>query len=98
MPLLSANFDALKTKVKDVLPVKKRPTVLEEAEWEDDDDGSFAKEMMLQCEQLPPPKTLSMVEILPQLSRHCSSTDLESWCGVTRAWASVFWGVRFCTT
>jgi hypothetical protein len=47
-PLLSDSLERIKQVVHDVLPVKKRPTVLEEAEWEDEDDGSFAKEMMLQ--------------------------------------------------
>jgi hypothetical protein len=47
-PLLNGSFEQIKKVVHDVLPVKKRPTVLEEAEWEDEQDGSFAKEMMLQ--------------------------------------------------
>lgn len=35
----------------ELLPSKKRPTVLEEAEWEDEnDDGTFARELLTQCE------------------------------------------------
>ncbi len=49
MPVLHDTFEQIKTVVHDVLPIKKRRTVLEEAEWEDEDDGTFEKEMMLQC-------------------------------------------------
>ena len=50
-PLLAEPLELLKTAVDRALPPAKKRSVLEEAEYEDEDDGSsFGKEMMLQCE------------------------------------------------
>jgi SpoVK/Ycf46/Vps4 family AAA+-type ATPase len=50
IPLLSSSLEQLKSAVDRALPPVKKRSVLEEAEYEDDDDGSsFAKEVMLQC-------------------------------------------------
>ena len=53
VPLLEAAFDKVKAVITSVLPVSKKRTALEEAEWEDEDEaGALEREMMLQCEPL----------------------------------------------
>jgi ATPase family AAA domain-containing protein 2 len=50
-PLLSESLDKIKTVVAKVLPVEKKRSALEEAEWEDEGEaGALEREMMLQCE------------------------------------------------
>ena len=50
VPLLSPVLEAAKEVVGKVMPVSKKRTALEEAEWEDDvgEEGAFDREMMLQ--------------------------------------------------
>lgn len=50
MPLLSPVLEAAKEVVTRVMPVNKKRSALEEAEWEDDvdEEGAFDREMMLQ--------------------------------------------------
>lgn len=53
-PLLSRPLDNIKAVLNDLIPSKKNKTVLEEAEWEDDNqDGSFDRELLTQCEFSP---------------------------------------------
>jgi hypothetical protein len=48
--LLSAPLEHAKKIVAKVMPVAKKRTALEEAEWEDEgEDGALDREMMLQC-------------------------------------------------
>ena len=51
-PLLSPVLEIAKGVVGRVMPVSKKRSALEEAEWEDDADegGAFDREMMLQCQ------------------------------------------------
>lgn len=75
VPLLSAPLEQLKSAVDRALPPAKKRSVLEEAEFEDDDDGSsFAKEVMLQCklqEQLMLTRSIGSPSCL-QTSRHAA--------------------------
>ena len=49
MPLLEESFERAKEVVQKAMPVNKRLTALEEAEFEDDDDdGALEKEIQLQ--------------------------------------------------
>ena len=50
-PLLSESFEAVKVALKRVLPMDKRLTALEEAEYEDEDDEEIAldRELLMQC-------------------------------------------------
>ena len=52
VPLLSPVLEVAKEAVGRVMPVSKKRTALEEAEWEDDvgEDGAFDREMMLQSQ------------------------------------------------
>lgn len=51
VPLLQEALDKVKATVDHVLPVSKKRTALEEAEWEDEgESGALEREMMLQCE------------------------------------------------
>lgn len=48
--LLAESLQRVGRVVDGLLPNKKRATVLEEAEWEDEnDDGTFARELLTQC-------------------------------------------------
>jgi len=49
IPLLSKDLDRLKTAIDRALPPVKKRTALEEAEFEDDENDTFEKEIMLQC-------------------------------------------------
>jgi hypothetical protein len=51
VPLLSSTLETAKKIVGKVMPVSKKRTALEEAEWEDEggEDSAFDREMMLQC-------------------------------------------------
>ena len=50
VPLLSQTLDKVKAVIDKVMPVSKKRTALEEAEWEDEDqDGGLERELMLQC-------------------------------------------------
>jgi hypothetical protein len=49
--LLSDTLEQVKQVIAKALPVGKKRTALEEAEYEDDDEeGALEREMMLQCE------------------------------------------------
>ena len=50
-PLLSDKLEQLKAIVDRVLPVEKKLSALEEAEFEDDagEEGALEKELMMQC-------------------------------------------------
>ncbi|KAI0337338.1 AAA-domain-containing protein [Trametopsis cervina] len=49
LPLLQESLDRIKTVINAVLPVSKKRTALEEAEWEDEgEEGALDREMMLQ--------------------------------------------------
>ena len=52
VPLLSPVLEVAKEVVGKVMPVSKKRTALEEAEWEDDvgEEGAFDREMMLQSQ------------------------------------------------
>lgn len=52
-PLLGESFEAAKNALAKVLPNFKKPNILEEAEFEDEGDGSFEREKLAQCESLP---------------------------------------------
>ncbi len=53
MPLLRDALERIKEVVGKVLPVGKKRTALEEAEWEDgDNEGALEREMLLQCASL----------------------------------------------
>jgi hypothetical protein len=50
VPLLSQTLDRVKAVIDKVMPVSKKRTALEEAEWEDEgQEGSLERELMLQC-------------------------------------------------
>ena len=50
VPLLSQALDKVKAVIDKVIPVSKKRTALEEAEWEDEgQDGGLERELMLQC-------------------------------------------------
>jgi hypothetical protein len=49
-PLLSETLNRVKAVIDKVLPVGKKRTALEEAEWEDEgQEGGLERELMLQC-------------------------------------------------
>ncbi|WWC85468.1 uncharacterized protein L201_000332 [Kwoniella dendrophila CBS 6074] len=48
VPLLSAPLERIRKAIDHVLPPRKNPTALEEAEYEDEEGDSFEKHMMLQ--------------------------------------------------
>lgn len=52
MPLLSDTLEKVKAVIAKVLPIEKKRTALEEAEYEDEtgEDGALEREMMMQCE------------------------------------------------
>jgi deoxyribose-phosphate aldolase len=53
VPLLGDALDNVKQMVDRVLPLGKKRTALEEAEYEDDDEeGALEREMLMQCESL----------------------------------------------
>jgi hypothetical protein len=50
VPLLSETLDKVKAVIDKVMPVGKKRTALEEAEWEDEGlEGGLERELMLQC-------------------------------------------------
>ena len=49
VPLLSETLDKVKAVVNKVMPVGKKRTALEEAEWEEE-GGGLERELMLQCQ------------------------------------------------
>lgn len=51
VPLLQDALDRIKSVISEVLPVSKKRTALEEAEYEDEDspEGALERELMLQC-------------------------------------------------
>lgn len=55
VPLLSPVLEVAKEVVARAMPVSKKRSALEEAEWEDDvdEEGAFDREMMLQSLFLP---------------------------------------------
>lgn len=51
VPLLSDTLDKVKEVVAKVLPITKKRTALEEAEWEEDsEENALEREMMNQCQ------------------------------------------------
>jgi len=55
VPLLFDTLEKVKEVVGKVLPVTKRLTALEEAEWEEDsEEGALEREMMNQCQYFFP--------------------------------------------
>ncbi|KAI0301883.1 hypothetical protein B0F90DRAFT_1839015 [Multifurca ochricompacta] len=53
MPLLSETLDKVKAVIDKVMPVSKKRTALEEAEWEDEGQaGALERELMLQCKTI----------------------------------------------
>lgn len=54
VPLLQEALDKIKAVINTVLPVSKKRTALEEAEWEDDGaEGALERELMMQCKSSP---------------------------------------------
>lgn len=50
VPLLSETLEKVKVVIDKVMPLGKKRTALEEAEWEDEgQDGGLERELMLQC-------------------------------------------------
>ena len=50
VPLLQEALDKIKSVISNVLPVSKKRTALEEAEWEDEgEEGALERELMIQC-------------------------------------------------
>jgi hypothetical protein len=51
VPLLADALDRVKTVIGRVLPIEKKRTALEEAEYEDcgGEEGALEREMMMQC-------------------------------------------------
>jgi hypothetical protein len=53
VPLLSETLEKVKAVIDKVMPLGKKRTALEEAEWEDEDqDGGLERELMLQCKYI----------------------------------------------
>lgn len=53
MPLLQDPLDKIKDVIGKVLPVNKKRTALEEAEWEDEgEEGALDRELMMQCKSI----------------------------------------------
>ena len=51
VPLLSDVLERMKELINKVLPLEKKRTALEEAEWEDDtEEGGLDREIMMQCQ------------------------------------------------
>ena len=52
VPLLQEALDKIKAVISNVLPVSKKRTALEEAEWEDeeDDEGALEREILMQSQ------------------------------------------------
>lgn len=51
VPLLQDPLDRIKEVIGKVLPLSKKRTALEEAEWEDEgSEGALERELMMQCE------------------------------------------------
>ena len=50
VPLLQEALDQMRSVIDKALPVSKKRTALEEAEWEDEgEEGALERELMLQC-------------------------------------------------
>ena len=51
MPLLADTLEKVKAVIERVLPIEKKRTALEEAEYEDNggEEGALEREMMMQC-------------------------------------------------
>lgn len=59
VPLLSDTLESVKEVIGKVLPVSKKLTALEEAEWEEDsEEGALEREMMNQCLSTPPSQNI----------------------------------------
>ncbi len=53
VPLLEDVFQKTKAVLDKVLPLEKKKSALEEAEWEDDgEDGALHREIMMQCQSI----------------------------------------------
>lgn len=51
VPLLSNSLERVKVAIEKVLPMSKRRTALEEAEFEEEsEEGALEREMLMQCE------------------------------------------------
>lgn len=55
IPLLSDTLERVKTVIGRVMPIEKKLTALEEAQFEDDDgeEGALEREMLMQCMSPP---------------------------------------------
>jgi ATPase family AAA domain-containing protein 2 len=54
VPLLSETLEKVKAVIDKVMPIGKKRTALEEAEWEDEgQEGGLERELMLQCKSFP---------------------------------------------
>jgi hypothetical protein len=53
VPLLSETLEKVKAVIDKVMPIGKKRTALEEAEWEDEGQGGLERELMLQCKSFP---------------------------------------------
>lgn len=88
VPLLQEPLEKIKEVINKVLPVSKKRTALEEAEWEDEgSENALEREIMLQCMSFPFQYTSTAAERLTQRWRLCASIDPESCCTDLWAWA-----------
>lgn len=63
IPLLHDSLDKVKDAIAKVLPVNKKRTVLEEAEWEDESsEGALERELLMQCKLLPFPGCFDLIK------------------------------------
>lgn len=94
VPLLSSTFDRVKEIVGKVLPINKKVTALEEAEWEEDsEENAFQREMTNQCQsRLLVDKSPYNTDIVYSDG---NVTDIPSTCGF--AWVG-WYGPRICRT
>lgn len=70
VPLLSDTFERVKEVIARVLPVSKKRSALEEAEWEEEsEEGALEREMMSQC------RSFSLLKSTVILNRFCLAME-----------------------
>ena len=97
MPLLDETLQQVKSVLDKALPLGKKRTALEEAEFEDDEpEGALEREILMQSKQHH--ATYHYIS-LPLIQKwiNSESIDQESCCMVSRAWASLTLELQHCT-